>query len=42
MNIPFVDLKAQYLSIQQDIDAAIKNVIHESTFIKGKYVTDFE
>ena len=25
MNIPFVDLKAQYRSIKKDIDGAIKN-----------------
>ena len=40
--IPFVDLKAQYFSIKSEIDAAIKNVINESAFIKGKYVQQFE
>lgn len=38
MNIPFVDLKAQYQSIKAEIDTAIKNVIDETAFIKGKYV----
>jgi len=42
MNIPFVDLKAQYKSIQNDIDTAIKNVITDTAFIGGKYVKDFE
>ena len=42
MNIPFVDLKAQYKSIKEDIDSAIASVIAESAFIKGKYVKDFE
>lgn len=42
MTIPFVDLKAQYKSIQQDIDAAIANVIGETAFIGGKYVKEFE
>ena len=42
MNIPFVDLKAQYLSIKEEIDEAIQNVINESAFIKGKYVNNFE
>jgi dTDP-4-amino-4,6-dideoxygalactose transaminase len=42
MNIPFVDLKAQYKSIQNDIDTAIKNVIKDTAFIGGKYVKDFE
>ncbi len=42
MKIPFVDLKAQYLSIQTDIDTAIANVISETAFIGGKYVESFE
>jgi dTDP-4-amino-4,6-dideoxygalactose transaminase len=42
MNIPFVDLKAQYLSIKGDIDNAIQNVISETAFIGGHYVKQFE
>jgi dTDP-4-amino-4,6-dideoxygalactose transaminase len=42
MNIPFVDLKAQYLSIKGEIDNAIQNVITETAFIGGKYVKKFE
>ncbi|MFC4230493.1 DegT/DnrJ/EryC1/StrS family aminotransferase [Parasediminibacterium paludis] len=42
MHIPFVDLKAQYQSIQHDIDAAIASVISETAFIGGKYVQQFE
>lgn len=42
MKVPFVDLKAQYLSIQSEIDDAIKNVIQETAFIGGKYVQEFE
>lgn len=42
MKIPFVDLHAQYLSIQDEIDEAIKNVIAESAFIRGPYVDQFE
>jgi len=42
MNIPFVDLKAQYQSIKKEIDEAIQNVIDETAFIKGKYVQKFE
>ena len=42
MNIPFVDLHAQYLSIKSEIDHAISSVIAESAFIRSKYVTDFE
>ena len=42
MNIPFVDLKAQYQSIKKEIDKAIQNVIDETAFINGKYVKKFE
>lgn len=42
MNIPFVDLKAQYQSIKNEIDEAIQNVIDETAFIKGEYVQKFE
>lgn len=42
MKIPFVDLKAQYLTIKEEIDSAIGNVINETSFIKGKHVYDFE
>lgn len=42
MNIPFVDLKAQYNSIKSEIDDAIDSVINETAFIGGKYVKIFE
>lgn len=42
MQIPFVDLKAQYKSIQPELDAAIASVINETAFIGGKYVKAFE
>ena len=42
MNIPFIDLKAQYHSIKEEIDTAIQNVINDTAFIKGKYVKKFE
>jgi dTDP-4-amino-4,6-dideoxygalactose transaminase len=42
MHVPFVDLKAQYKSIQPAIDKAIADVINETAFIGGKYVTEFE
>ena len=42
MNIPFVDLKAQYNSIKNEIDSAIQGVIAETAFVGGKYVKDFE
>lgn len=42
MNIPFVDLKQQYLNIKNDIDTAIENVIINTAFIGGKNVKEFE
>ena len=42
MNIPFVDLHAQYLSIKSEIDAAIADVIAQSAFIRGSHVEAFE
>ncbi len=42
MKIPFVDLKAQYYLIKQEIDEAISNVIQDSAFIGGKYAKAFE
>jgi dTDP-4-amino-4,6-dideoxygalactose transaminase len=40
--IPLVDLKAQYRSIQADIDAAIRRVLESSQFILGDEVAGFE
>jgi dTDP-4-amino-4,6-dideoxygalactose transaminase len=40
--IPFVDLKAQYHSMKEEIDAAIRNVIQDTAFIGGKYLEAFE
>jgi dTDP-4-amino-4,6-dideoxygalactose transaminase len=42
MTIPFVDLKAQYQSIKNEIDNAIASVIGETAFIGGHFVKDFE
>ena len=42
MKVPFVDLKAQYLSIKEEIDEAIASVIAECSFIGGKHVNQFE
>jgi dTDP-4-amino-4,6-dideoxygalactose transaminase len=38
MNVPFVDLHAQYLSIKSEVDAAISEVIAQSAFIRGPEV----
>ncbi|MFH1850492.1 MAG: DegT/DnrJ/EryC1/StrS family aminotransferase [archaeon] len=42
MRIPLVDLKAQYKTISEEIDSAIRNVIDNTSFIGGGIVTDFE
>ncbi len=42
MNVPFVDLHAQYLSIKEEIDAAIAEVIAQSSYIRGPHVEVFE
>lgn len=42
MRVPFVDLKAQYYSIKDEIDQAIFDVIQNSAFIRSKYVESFE
>jgi dTDP-4-amino-4,6-dideoxygalactose transaminase len=42
MNIPLVDLKAQYDSIKTEVDAAIASVINQTAFIGGPFVKDFE
>jgi len=40
--VPFVDLHAQYLSIKDEIDYVISDVIQRSLFVRGPYVDKFE
>ena len=42
IKVPSVDLKAQYLSIQEEIDTAIREIIGSTAFIGGKPVVEFE
>ncbi len=42
MNVPFVDLHAQYLELKPELDAAIASVIAESAFVRGRHVEEFE
>jgi dTDP-4-amino-4,6-dideoxygalactose transaminase len=42
MNIPLVDLAAQYSSIKEEMDRAIADVISTSAFIGGRHVDAFE
>ncbi|HDT12267.1 MAG TPA: aminotransferase class I/II-fold pyridoxal phosphate-dependent enzyme, partial [Candidatus Marinimicrobia bacterium] len=40
--IKMVDLKGQHEKLKSEIDAAIANVIHSTSFIKGPDVKNFE
>ncbi|WP_294372281.1 DegT/DnrJ/EryC1/StrS aminotransferase family protein [uncultured Clostridium sp.] len=42
MNIPLIDLKAQYKSISEDIDRVTKEVLSSAGYIMGKNITEFE
>ena len=40
--IPFVDLRAQYLSIKGEVDAAIQGILVTTQFTLGSEVAAFE
>lgn len=42
MNIPFLDLKANYNSIKSEVDSAIQNVLDNTAYILGGAVQNFE
>jgi dTDP-4-amino-4,6-dideoxygalactose transaminase len=42
VNVPFLDLKAQYLSIKTEIDQAIQRVLDSCAFSGGPFVEVFE
>ena len=42
MNIPLVDLQAQYHNVRPDVEAALAGVFERSDFILGRSVADFE
>ncbi|MGB5157677.1 MAG: DegT/DnrJ/EryC1/StrS family aminotransferase [Desulfobacterales bacterium] len=42
MKVPFLDLKAQYLSIRNEADQAIQQVIDKCAFAGGPFVESFE
>lgn len=42
MTVPLVDLNAQYISIKEEIDEMIADVIADSSFIRGPHVERFE
>lgn len=42
MNVPFLDLKTQYLSIKDEIQAALNAVLDNTAFAGGPFVAQFE
>jgi dTDP-4-amino-4,6-dideoxygalactose transaminase len=40
--VPFLDLKAQYMSIQSEVDAAVLSVLASTQYVLGPSVADFE
>lgn len=42
MNVPFVDLRAQYRTIKDEIDQAVAQVLDQTAFIGGTIVERFE
>ena len=42
MNVPFVDLKAQYAAIKEEVDAAMQDVVSNTAFIGGERLSNFE
>lgn len=42
MNVPFLDLKAPYRSIRDEVNSATQNVLDNTAYILGKPVTEFE
>jgi len=42
INVPFLDLKAQYPQIRDEIESKISQIISDAAFILGEHVDDFE
>ena len=42
MNVPFIDLKAQYESIRTEVASAIQEVLDKAAFAGGPFVAQFE
>lgn len=42
MKVPFIDLQKQYISIQDEVDAAIGEIVRNSNFTLGESVSTFE
>lgn len=42
MNIPLVDLKAQYKTVEKEVEKVTKEILSSAKYIMGSAVTDFE
>lgn len=42
MQVPFVDLKIQYVSIKEEVDTALSDVIGSAAYVGGRFVKEFE
>lgn len=42
MNVPFLDLKAQYSTIKDEIQPKILDILENTAYVLGKYVRSFE
>ncbi|MHC4839857.1 MAG: DegT/DnrJ/EryC1/StrS family aminotransferase [Planctomycetota bacterium] len=42
MAVPFLDLKAQYATIKDEVNARVAAVFEDQAFVLGKYVEEFE
>jgi len=42
MPVPFLDLTAQYRTIEAEVDAAMASVIADNAFVRGRFVEAFE
>ena len=42
MNVPFLDLKAQYASIREEVGVALQQVLDQTAFAGGPFVARFE
>ena len=42
MNVPYLDLKSQYVALRNELDRAIQEVIENTAFAGGPYVAAFE
>ena len=42
MKVPFLDLKAQYKTIKDEVNPAIQDILDNTAFILGKSVLEFE